>query len=48
MPFVTEKIYKELYNNDESIMISTYPEYSKDLEFKDEEQAVEELKEVFN
>ena len=46
MPFVTEKIYKELYNNDESIMISTYPEYSKDLEFKDEEQAVEELKEV--
>ena len=46
MPFVTEKIYKELYNNDESIMISIYPEYSKDLEFKDEEQAVEELKEV--
>lgn len=46
MPFVTERIYKELYNNDESIMISTYPEYSKDLEFKDEEQAVEELKEV--
>ena len=46
MPFVTEKIYKELYNNDESIMISTYPEYSKDLEFKDEEQTVEELKEV--
>ena len=46
MPFVTEKIYKELYNNDESIMISTYPEYSKNLEFKDEEQAVEELKEV--
>ena len=46
MPFVTEKIYKELYNNDESIMISTYPKYSKDLEFKDEEQAVEELKEV--
>ena len=46
MPFVTERIYKELYNNDESIMISSYPEYSKDLEFKDEEQAVEELKEV--
>ena len=46
MPFVTEKIYKELYNNDESIMISTYPEYSKVLEFKDEEQAIEELKEV--
>ena len=28
MPFVTEKIYKELYNNDESIMIAKYPEYN--------------------
>ena len=46
MPFVTEKIYKELYNNDESIMISKYPEYDKKLEFKDEEEEVEELKEI--
>ena len=46
MPFVTEKIYKELYNNDESIMISSYPEYNKDLEFKNEEEAIEELKEI--
>ena len=46
MPFVTEKIYKELYNNDESIMIANYPEYNKELEFKEEEIAIEELKEV--
>ena len=46
MPFVTEKIYKELYNKDESIMISEYPKYSKELEFKDEEIALEELKEI--
>ncbi len=46
MPFVTEKIYKELYNNDESIMISKYPEYNKNLEFKDEEAKVEVLKEI--
>ena len=46
MPFVTEKIYKELYNSDESIMISKYPEYDKKLEFKDEEEKVEELKEI--
>ncbi len=46
MPFVTEKIYKELYNNDESIMIAQYPEYKKDLEFKDEELAIEELKDI--
>ena len=46
MPFVTEKIYKELYNNDESIMIAKYPEYDKGLEFKDEEEKVEVLKEI--
>ena len=46
MPFVTEKIYKELYNNDESIMIAEYPEYKAELEFKNEEEAIEELKEV--
>ena len=46
MPFVTEKIYKELYNNDESIMIANYPEFDKELEFKEEEVALEELKEV--
>ncbi|MBO4816004.1 MAG: valine--tRNA ligase [Clostridia bacterium] len=46
MPFVTEKIYKELYNNDESIMIASYPEYNKDLEFKVEEIAIEELKTI--
>ncbi|MBQ3145294.1 MAG: valine--tRNA ligase [Clostridia bacterium] len=46
MPFVTEKIYKELYNNDESIMIADYPEYIEKLEFKDEEEKVEELKHI--
>ena len=46
MPFITEKIYKELYNDDESIMISNYPECDKSLEFKNEEEAIEELKEV--
>ena len=46
MPFITEKIYKELYNSDESIMISKYPEYSEGLKFKDEEKALEQIKEV--
>ena len=46
MPFVTEKIYKELYNNDESIMIAKYPEYNEALNFKKEEEQLEELKEV--
>ena len=46
MPFETEKIYSELYNVDESIMIANYPTYSKELEFKSEEEAIEEFKEV--
>ena len=46
MPFVTEKIYKELYNNDESIMISKYPEYDENLNFKYEEEKIEQIKEL--
>ena len=46
MPFVTEQIYSKLYNKDESIMIAEYPTYSKELEFKDAEQDIEQIKEV--
>ncbi len=46
MPFVTEKIYKELYNNDESIMISNYPEHNSNLDFKDDEEKIEQIKEL--
>ena len=46
MPFLTEKIYKELYNNDESIMISAYPEYNPNLSFEQEEKQIEQIKEV--
>jgi valyl-tRNA synthetase len=46
MPFVTEEIYSKLFNEDESIMIAKYPEYSKDLEFKDDEKNIEQIKEV--
>ena len=46
MPFVTEKIYKELYSKDESIMIAKYPEFNKDLDFKDDEAKIEQIKEA--
>lgn len=46
MPFITEKIYKELYNNDESIMIAEYPEYNELLNFKKQEEQIEEIKEL--
>ena len=35
MPFVTEEIYTKLPNTEESIMLSKYPVYNKDYEFKD-------------
>ena len=33
MPFVTEEIYTALYGEDESIMVSSWPEYSEKLTF---------------
>ena len=46
MPFITEEIYSNLYNNDESIMISKWPEYSEEFNFTLEEEQVEKLKEI--
>ena len=46
MPFITEEIYTNLYNNDESIMISKWPEFDEKYNFKNEEQQIEELKEI--
>ena len=46
MPFVTEEIYMQLYNDDESIMISEYPVYKEDEEFEQAENNIERLKEI--
>ena len=46
MPFITEEIYTKLYNNDESIMISKWPEYKDEFNFEKEETQIEQLKEV--
>ncbi len=46
MPFVTEEIYTKLYNNDESIMISKWPEFKKEFDFELEEQEIENLKSI--
>ena len=46
MPFVTEKIYMQLYHNDESIMISNWPEYTESLSFEKEEEQIEKLKTI--
>ena len=46
MPFITDIIYTKLYNNDESIMISDFPEYTEELNFEKEEKEIEKLKEI--
>ena len=46
MPFITDEIYTKLYNDDESIMISKWPEYDENLNFKNEEMAIEKIKEI--
>ena len=46
MPFVTEEIYMQLYNIDESIMISKFPSFNTNWDFATEEKDVEKLKEI--
>ncbi len=46
MPFITEEIYLQLYNIDESIMISKFPAYDSKFNFEKEESQIEKLKEI--
>ncbi|MBE7014142.1 MAG: valine--tRNA ligase [Ruminococcaceae bacterium] len=41
MPFISEEIFMALPTNEESIMISKWPEYVSELSFKDDEKKVE-------
>jgi len=41
MPFLTEEIWQALPHDGETIMLSSWPEYSKDLEFSEEERGME-------
>jgi len=38
MPFITEEIYSHLITDDESIMISSWPEYTEDILYPEEEK----------
>ena len=44
MPFVTEEIFCNLQDKEESIMISSWPEYREDYNFETDEEAVEIIK----
>ena len=46
MPFITEEIYCARHPEEESIMISTWPEYKAEWNFESEEAEVERAKEL--
>ena len=46
MPFITEEIFCTIQSEEESIMISKWPEYSEARNFASEEKAIEILKEA--
>ena len=46
MPFITEEIFCTLQSEEESIMISKWPEYTADRNFPKEEQDIEIIKEA--
>ena len=46
MPFITEEIYLQLFNIDESIMISKFPQFDEKYNFKADEGEIEKLKEI--
>ena len=48
MPFITEKIYCQLYNTDESIMIADWPKFDEKYDFKLEETHIEEMKNLIS
>ncbi|HEX3029062.1 MAG TPA: valine--tRNA ligase, partial [Clostridia bacterium] len=46
MPFITEEIYQHLVNDDESIMISKWPEYREDYNYPADEKKLQMIMEA--
>ena len=46
MPFITEEIFCNLQDEEETIMVSQWPKYREDWAFGEEEKAVETIKEA--
>ncbi|MDD6183376.1 MAG: valine--tRNA ligase, partial [Lachnospiraceae bacterium] len=46
MPFITEEIFCTLQNEEETIMLSQWPVYREDLEFKEAEEAIAHVKDL--
>ena len=45
-PFITEEIFTSIQSEEETVMLSKWPEYSQERNFPEEEQAIELMKEA--
>lgn len=46
MPFITEKIYLNLFNEDKTIMLAEWPKYDRTFNFIKEEKCIEQIKKI--
>ena len=46
MPFITEELFTNLQSKEETIMLSKWPEYREEWNFKDEEKEIDAIKEA--
>ncbi len=46
MPYITEEIFCTMQSEEESIMISSWPEYKEEWNYSDDEKAIETIKEA--
>ncbi|MCH5259441.1 MAG: valine--tRNA ligase [Lachnospiraceae bacterium] len=46
MPFITEEIFCTIQSEEESVMISKWPEFTQERDYKSEEEAIELIKEA--
>ena len=46
MPFITEEIFMHLQSDEESIMISKWPEFREEWNFKENEEEIDQIKEA--
>ena len=46
MPFITEEIFCTIQSEEDSVMISKWPEFTRERDYKDEEEAIELIKEA--
>ena len=45
-PFITEEIFTSIQSEEETIMLSKWPEFTSEFDFEEDEKAIELMKEA--